>query len=234
MILTIEKMVKAGVHFGHPKSEQNPRMSPFIYTEKNNIQIIDIIQTYFYIKKTSRFLFESCSKGKRILFVGTNKYISRLIKKRANESDSWYVNKRWLGGLLTNWKTLQNSIIKLRELDWLEKKGYFSSLSKKETSHLKKKKNRLTKYFGGLKTMFNLPDIIIIAGQLKELNAIRESKILNITLITIVDTNCDPYLSDFFIPANDDSITSLDLIFNEFIGAIKEGRKTFLKMKMLK
>lgn len=225
MTLTIEKMYKAGLHFGHPISQRNPKMSPYIYTEKNNIQIIDIIKTYFYINKTSKFLFESCSQGKRILFVGTKKHISKLIEKTAKNSNSWYVNKRWIGGLLTNWKTIQKSIMKLREFEYLEKEGFFLSLSKKENSKLKKKKNKLNKYFGGIKTMFNLPDIIIIIGQLKELNAIKESQSLNIPIITIVDTNCDPNLSDFFIPANDDSITSLNLILNEFEKAIIEGYK---------
>lgn len=220
----LQKMIQAGVHFGHPKDQWNPKMLPYIYKEKNGIHIIDIVQTWFYLKKISKFLEESSSQGKQILFVGTKKQASKIIQLTALESESFFVNERWLGGLLTNWMTIQKSINKL---NYLEKKENFENFSKKDRVKIEKQKSRLEKYMGGLKTMTKLPDIVIIVGQRKELNAVKECKRLGIRTITLLDTNCNPMLADLFIPANDDSISSIKLILTELSKSIKVGRKIY-------
>lgn len=220
----LQKMIRAGVHFGHPKDQWNPKMLPYIYKEKNGIHIIDIIQTWFYLKKISKFLEESSAQGKQILFVGTKKQASKIIQLTALESESYFVNERWLGGLLTNWVTIQKSINKL---NYLEKQKNFEKVSKKDRVKIEKQKSRLEKYMGGLKTMTKLPDIVIIIGQRKELNAVKECKRLGIRTITLLDTNCNPMLADLFIPANDDSISSIKLILTELAKSIKIGRKIY-------
>ena len=220
----LQKMIQAGVHFGHPKDQWNPKMLPYIYKEKNGIHIIDIVQTWFYLKKISKFLEDSSAQGKQILFVGTKKQASKIIQLTALESDSFFVNERWLGGLLTNWVTIQKSINKL---NYLEKRENFETFSKKDRVKIEKQKSRLEKYMGGLKTMTKLPDIVIIVGQRKELNAVKECKRLGIRTITLLDTNCNPMLADLFIPANDDSISSIKLILTELSKSIKVGRKIY-------
>nr|YP_009330308.1 30S ribosomal protein S2 [Lambia antarctica]ANN39056.1 30S ribosomal protein S2 [Lambia antarctica] len=217
---TLQKMIQAGVHFGHPKDQWNPKMLPYIYKEKNGIHIIDIIQTWFYLKKISKFLEEACSQGKQILFVGTKKQASKIVEAVALDSNSFFVNERWLGGLLTNWTTIQKSIQKLNNL---QKQENFQKFSKKEKVKLEKQKQRLEKYIGGLKNIKKPPDIVIIIGQQKELNAVKECRKLGIRTITLLDTNCNPLLADLFVPANDDSIASIKLIINEFSKSIKKG-----------
>nr|ACQ90806.1 ribosomal protein S2 [Neglectella solitaria] len=216
-------MVRTGVHFGHQVRKWNPKMAPFIYAEKNGIHIIDLIQTYLYLNKVSQFLTEEASKGKTFLFVGTKKQVSRLIAKIALNCDSFYVNQRWLGGILTNWKTIKTSISKLNQLQNLKVTG----LSKKEIANLKKQKDKLEKYLGGLKKMSALPDVVIIVGQPDEINAVRECQNLGIRSITLLDTDCDPSLADLFVPANDDSIASLQFVLNHFLEAIKKGQKKY-------
>lgn len=224
----LQKMIQAGVHFGHPKDQWNPKMLPYIYKEKNGIHIIDIVQTWFYLKKISKFLEESCSQGKRILFVGTKKQASKIIESMAINSNSFFVNERWLGGLFTNWSTIQKSIYKLNNL---EKYENFKNYSKKEKVKLEKQKQKLEKYIGGLKKMNQLPDIVIIIGQQKELNAVKECQKLGIRTITLLDTNCNPLLADLFIPANDDSIASIKLILNELVKSIKNGHLLYQQTK---
>ncbi len=223
MKLTLEEMVKTGFHYGHQTKKWNPKMAPYIYMEKNNIHIIDLVQSYFFLKKTLKFLTLEASQGKTFLFVGTKKQMSRLIAKSALEANSFYVNQRWLGGMLTNWKTIQASINKLNNLQKLNIDGY----SKKEAAALKKEKDRLQKYLGGLKKMSKLPDVVIIIGQKEELNAVRECRKLGVRTITILDTDCDPTLADFFVPGNDDSIASIQLILDEFVLAIQNGKKLY-------
>nr|AYC64544.1 ribosomal protein S2 [Pseudoderbesia arbuscula] len=221
---TLQKMIQAGVHFGHPKDQWNPKMLPYIYKEKNGIHIIDIIQTWFYLKKISKFLEEACAQGKQILFVGTKKQASKIIQLTASESESFFVNERWLGGLLTNWATIQKSILKMNRL---QKQENFDNFSKKDKVKLEKQKQRLEKYIGGLKMMTKLPDIVIIVGQQKELNAVKECRKLGIRTISILDTNCNPLLADLFIPGNDDSISSIKLILTELAKSIKVGHSIY-------
>lgn len=221
MITKIDEMVKTGVHFGHQAKKWNPKMAPYIYAEKNGIHIIDLIQTYFFLKNIVNFLTSEAAQGKKFLFVGTKKQASRLIAKVALSCDSFYVNQRWLGGMLTNWKTIKTSIDKLNQLQNLD----YSNYSKKEIANFKKEKERLQKYLGGLKNMGSIPDVVIIVGQPDELNAVRECQKLGLRSVTILDTDCDPTLADLFVPANDDSVASLQLILSEFVEAIKKGQK---------
>nr|YP_009106176.1 ribosomal protein S2 [Binuclearia lauterbornii]AIT95051.1 ribosomal protein S2 [Binuclearia lauterbornii] len=227
MMTTIDEMVKTGMHFGHQAKKWNPKMAPYIYAERNGIHIIDLIQTYFYLKKVCKFLTENSAKGKTFLFVGTKKQASRLIAKTALNCNSFFVNQRWLGGMLTNWKTIKTSIDKLNELQ----KKDLDNFPKKEAANLKKEKERLQKYLGGLKNMTSIPDVVIIIGQPEELNAVYECQKLGLRSITILDTNCDPTLADLFIPANDDSVASIQLILTEFLEAIKKGEKQYKENK---
>ena len=173
----VQQMVSAGVHFGHRRRLRNPKMIPYIYTEKDDLQIIDLLQTYWYLKIASTYLFTACRNGKRILFVGTKKHVAKCIEQTANDCNSWYINKRWLGGLLTNWETMRKSIFKLqtenrRVFRCIKGPDGFSQKSKKENARLERRKKRLLKYFGGVQTMSELPDIVIIIGQQEEMNAV--------------------------------------------------------------
>ena len=242
----VQQMVLAGVHFGHRRRLRNPKMIPYIYTEKDDLQIIDLLQTYWYLKIASTYLFNACCHGQRILFVGTKGPLGQCIEQTANDCHSWYINKRWLGGLLTNWETMQKSILKLapfrgRRLPPSGAPGMVGSglrlaklanqKSKKGNPRMERQKKRLMKYLGGVQTMSQLPDIVIIVGQQKEMNAVRECQKLKIPSLTILDTDGDPSLTDFFIPANDDSLTSVQYILSKLSNAIKEGQKNFQKQK---
>nr|AYC64108.1 ribosomal protein S2 [Johnson-sea-linkia profunda] len=231
MILTVnvqqivQTMVSTGVHLGHQRSQQNPKMLPYIYREKDDLQIFDLRKTYSYLQRAVSFLSKASSRGKRVLFVGTKKHVAQCIEKTANECNSWYINKRWLGGILTNWKTMRQTIFQLQKED--------VSLSKKEKAQKERQRKRLLKYLGGVQTMFQLPDIVIIIGQQKEMKAVRECQKLKIPSLTILDTNCDPSLTNLFIPANDDSLASITYILNKFSKAIKEGQQNYEKKKQI-
>nr|ABX82632.1 ribosomal protein S2 [Trebouxia aggregata] len=227
MIKSIDEMVQVGMHFGHQARKWNPKMAPYIYAKRNGMHIIDLIQTYSHLKKVSQFLVEAASQEKTFLFVGTKKQATRLIAETALQCDSFYVNQRWLGGMLTNWKTIKTSIAKLNDLEFREKRGDFENLPKKEGATCKKEKERLQKYLGGLKKMFAIPDVVIIVGQPEEINAVRECQKLGIRSITILDTDCDPSLADLFVPANDDSVASLKLLLTNFLDSIQKGQKQF-------
>ena len=242
----VQQMVLAGVHFGHRRRLRNPKMIPYIYTEKDDLQIIDLLQTYWYLKIASTYLFNACCHGQRILFVGTKGPLGQCIEQTANDCHSWYINKRWLGGLLTNWETMQKSILKLapfrgrrlppsgasgRGGSGLRLAKLANQKSKKGNPRMERQKKRLMKYLGGVQTMSQLPDIVIIVGQQKEMNAVRECQKLKIPSLTILDTDGDPSLTDFFIPANDDSLTSVQYILSKLSNAIKEGQKNFQKQK---
>lgn len=225
MVKSIDQMVQVGMHLGHQARKGNPKMAPYIYGERNGIHIIDLIKTYSHLKNVSQFLTQSASQGKTFLFVGTKKQATRLIARTALECDSFFINQRWLGGMLTNWKTIKTSIARLNDLEFKEQKGDFEGLPKKEAAINKKEKERLNRYLGGLKKMTKKPDVVIIVGQLEEMNAVRECEKLGIPSITILDTDCDPTLADMFVPANDDSIPSLRFILNEFLHHIKKGKQ---------
>lgn len=225
MNLSLEQMVKAGMHFGHQARKWNPKMAPYIYGERNGIHLIDLVQTFSKLNEAKKFLTEQTSQGKTVLFVGTKNQASRLIAKAAIESNFFYVNHRWLGGMLTNWKTIRTSLSNLEKLEQRDNSGELDLLPKKEAANLKKLKDRLTKYLGGLKGMSRIPDVVIILGQPDEITAVYECQRLGIRSITVLDTDCDPSLADLFIPANDDSVTSIQLILNELVSSINSGRE---------
>ena len=220
-----EKMIEAGVHFGHQPRKRNPKMDPYILYTRDGFNVIDILCTYFELKKVSQFLMKSARQGKTFLFVGTSPQATTEIKKAALHCGSYYVNQRWLGGILTNWKTIKKSIGKLHYLESREKRGTFECLPKKESARYKKQRERLEKYLGGLQQMFAKPDVVIIVGQSEEINAVRECKKLGICTVTLLDTDCDPTLADFFVPANDDSASSIKFILSKFAKKIKKGKE---------
>nr|AKC35149.1 30s ribosomal protein S2 [Ulva sp. UNA00071828] len=234
MAITLEQMVQAGMHLGHPARKWNPKMKPFIYTEKDSIHLIDLIKTYVHLNYVCKFLTKSTSNGKKILFVGTKKQASNLIAETALNCNSFYVNEKWLGGMLTNWKTVYLSTKKLKNLEIQEKKGLLNKLPKKEAANLIKKKEKLNKYLGGMKNMEVLPDIVIIIGQHEEINALKECNKLGIRSISILDTDCDPSISDLIVPANDDSMPSIKLLLQEFELSIKQGQEIFNTKKNMK
>lgn len=234
MAITLEQMVQAGMHLGHPARKWNPKMKPFIYTEKDSIHLIDLIKTYVHLNYVCKFLTKSTSNGKKILFVGTKKQASNLIAETALNCNSFYVNEKWLGGMLTNWKTVYLSTKKLKNLEIQEKKGLFNKLPKKEAANLIKKKEKLNKYLGGMKNMEVLPDIVVIIGQHEEINALKECNKLGIRSISILDTDCDPSISDLIVPANDDSMPSIKLLLQEFEFSIKQGQEIFNTKKNMK
>jgi small subunit ribosomal protein S2 len=224
MQVTLEQMVKAGMHFGHQARKWNPKMAPYIYGERNGIHLIDLVQTFSKLKEIKTFLNEQASQGKTFLFVGTKAQASRLISQAAVESNSYYVNHRWLGGMLTNWKTIRGSLANLDRLEQLEANGELETLPKKEAANLKKTRERLTRYLGGLKGMTKVPDVVIIVGQPDEITAVYECNRLGIRTVTILDTDCDPSLADLSIPANDDSVTSIQLLLQEMVSSIQAGK----------
>lgn len=227
MVTSIKEMVEAEMHFGHQTRKWNPKMASYIYAERNGIHIIDLIQTYYHLKKVSTFLTQAAGQGNKFLFVGTKKQASKLVAQAALQCNSHFVNQRWLGGMLTNWKTIKASIKKLNELERKEKNKEFDILPKKQAAMYRKEKERLQKYLSGLQKMDSIPDIVIIIGQIEEMNAVKECQKLNLRSVTILDTDCDPMVADLFIPANDDSVSSLKIILNEFVQAINIGKKNY-------
>jgi small subunit ribosomal protein S2 len=260
-MIPIEDLLEAGVHFGHRVNKWNPKMAPYIFGERNGVHIIDLIQTLGYLEEAYAFLTKyqsprrgsapgatktsSGALGNKVLFVGTKKQVSSIIQKQAENCNAHYVNHRWLGGLLTNWKTMKLCVNKLNTL----KSEHFGSIgssesgttTKKERAVLKKQYDKLTKFYGGIQNMSEIPEIVIIVGQDVEQNAVEECQKLAMTrssttgnpgaktssvlsalprTITILDTNCDPSKADLFIPANDDSTKSVELILSKLAEAI--------------
>lgn len=221
--IKIAQLLAASVHFGHKTSRWNPRMFPYIYTEKNGTHIIDLVQTSKLLQQACDYVQSAAKRGKTFLFVGTKPQAVNIIKEEALRSTSFYVNHRWYGGLLTNWQTFTVRIKKLRKLE-REEKTLFSSLQKKETANLRKQLQKLQIQLAGIKKMNVLPDIMIVVDQQRELTAIREANRLKIPIISILDSNCDPNLIDIPIPGNDDSVKSIKLIINALSNSIIKGK----------
>lgn len=234
MVTSINEMVKAEMHFGHHTRKWNPKMTPYIYAKRNGIYVIDLIQTYYHLQKVSKFLTEAASQGKKFLFIGTKKQASKLVAQAALQCDSHFVNQRWLGGMLTNWKTIKASIQQLNEIEVREKNKEFLALPKKQAATYKKRKEKLAKYLSGLQTMTSIPDVVIIIGQVEEINAVKECEKLNLRTVTILDTDCNPMLADLFVPANDDSVSSIKILLNEFMQSILAGQKIYKEKKSSK
>ena len=226
--ISLSQLLEAGVHFGHKAYRWNPKMFPYIYSEINNIHILDLVQSATLLKKASNYLELNATKEKTFLFVGTKHQASTLIALEAKRCNSHYVNHRWLGGMLTNWTTIKKRIKRLKDLEEQEANGTFDLLTKKEVSMRRKELQKLQKHLNGIKTMKQLPDIAIIIDQKRELTAISECKKLGIPVVSLLDTNCDPDLVDIPIPGNDDAIRSIKLILNVLTDSIIRGQ---LKIK---
>jgi small subunit ribosomal protein S2 len=224
-VVSLAELLESGVHFGHQTRRWNPKMSQYIYTARNGVHIIDLVQTAQLIEEAYEFVRGEADSGKRFLFIGTKRQAAAIIKQEALRSGSHFVNQRWLGGMLTNWETIRGRVERLKELEELENSGALDKRPKKEASVLRRELGKLEKYLGGIKTMRRLPDLVIVVDQRREYNAIQECQKLGIPIISLLDTNCDPDLVDVPIPANDDAIRSVKLILGKISDAIIEGRR---------
>lgn len=224
-VVSLAELLESGVHFGHQTRRWNPKMSQYIYTARNGVHIIDLVQTAQLIEEAYEFVRGEADRGKRFLFIGTKRQAAGIIKQEALRSGSHFVNQRWLGGMLTNWETIRGRVERLKELEELENSGALDKRPKKEASVLRRELGKLEKYLGGIKTMRRLPDLVIVVDQRREYNAIQECQKLGIPIISLLDTNCDPDLVDVPIPANDDAIRSVKLILGKISDAIIEGRR---------
>ena len=226
-VISMKSLLEAGVHFGHQTRRWNPKMGKYIYTSRNGIHIIDLQKTSEMIDVAYKALFDIAAEGGKVLFVGTKKQSQEPVKEAAEKSGQYYVNQRWLGGTLTNFKTIKRSIKKLHDLYKMEKDGTFDVLPKKEVIGLRKEMARLEKFLGGIKEMRKAPQALFIIDPRKERNAILEARILNIPVFGIVDTNCDPDDIDYVIPGNDDAIRAIRLFASSIADACIEGRQIF-------
>lgn len=223
-IVSLEELLEAGVHFGHQARRWNPKMFPYIYTERNGVHIIDLVQTAQLLNNACEFVKKSAQEGKTFLFLGTKRQAAGIIANEAIRSNSFYVNQRWLGGMLTNWSTIKSRVERLNELEKKDSNGFIDNLPKKESSIIRKELERLRKHLDGIKHMKNLPDLVIIVDQKKEATAIQECIKLGVPTICMLDTNCNPEIVDVPIPANDDAIRSIKLILSKISDSILEGR----------
>nr|QWK41791.1 ribosomal protein S2 [Protohalopteris sp.] len=226
--IELAQLLDAGVHLGHKAHRWNPKMFPYIYTERNGVHILDLIQTTEFLKRACDFSKKAAQKNQTFLFVGTKKQAASLIANEAQRCGAFYVNHRWLGGMLTNWVTIKNRIHRLKDLEEQEKNNFFKNLPKKEVSNLKKELEKLKKYFNGVKGMEKIPDIIVIIDQKREIIAIQEALSLEIPIISILDTNCDPSLTTIPIPGNDDAISSIKYIIKNLVDSICLGQQNSL------
>ncbi|AHM56631.1 30S ribosomal protein S2 [Peptoclostridium acidaminophilum DSM 3953] len=224
-VISMKQLLEAGVHFGHQTRRWNPKMAKYIFTERNGIYIIDLQKTVKKVEEAYRFVKEAAETGKPVLFVGTKKQAQEAIKQEAERCNMFYVNERWLGGMLTNHKTIKIRIDRLRELDKMEEDGTFAVLPKKEVIKLKAEKGKLEKYLNGIKDMPELPAVIFIVDPRKERIAVKEAHKLGIPVVGIVDTNCDPDEMDYPIPGNDDAIRAVKLITATMADAIILARQ---------
>ena len=222
--ITLAQFLDAGVHFGHKAYRWNPKMFPYIYTERSNIHILDLVQSAQLLKQANKYVQSEAEKNKTFLFVGTKRQASSLIAQEAKRCSSFYVNHRWLGGMLTNWVTLKSRIERLKTLEKEEADLVFDLLPKKEASLRKKELEKLRKHLNGIKDMPKLPDVAIIVDQKREITAVRECRKLGIPIVSILDTNCDPDLVDVPIPGNDDAVRSIKLILQSLTDSIKAGQ----------
>ncbi len=224
-VVTIKQLLEAGVHFGHHTRRWNPKMADYIFTERNGIYIIDLQKTVKKFEEAYAYVRELSAQGGTLLFIGTKKQAADAIKEEAERCGMFYVNERWPGGMMTNFKTIKNSINKLNTLTKMNEDGTWASLTKKEAAAKVKELNDLEKNYGGIKTMTALPSAVFIVDPKKEANAVLEAKKLGIPVIAIVDTNCDPDDADYIIPGNDDAIRAIKLIASLLADAVIEGKQ---------
>lgn len=219
------ELLEAGVHFGHQTQRWNPKMKPYIYGARNGIYVIDLRKTTDMLDKAYDIVREAAAKNKNILFVGTKKQSAEVIAEEAKRAGAYYINRRWLGGLLTNFETIRGRVSKLRELEDFIESGHVDKLPKKEVAQLQRQLSKLSKTLGGIKEMRGLPELIFIVDQQKEIIAIQEANKLNIPVICLADTNANPDNIDYLIPGNDDAIRSIKLITSKLADAILEGKQ---------
>lgn len=224
-VISMKQLLEAGVHFGHQTRRWNPKMKRYIFTERNGIYIIDLQKTVKKVEEAYNFTKNLAAEGGKILFVGTKKQAQDSVKEEAQRSGMYYVNQRWLGGTLTNFETIQKRIKRLKDIEKMQENGTFDVLPKKEVVQLKKELERLEKFLGGIKDMKDLPDALFIIDPRKERIAVAEARKLNIPIIGIVDTNCDPDEIDVVIPANDDAIRAVKLLTSKMADAILEAKQ---------
>jgi small subunit ribosomal protein S2 len=223
-VVSLAQMMESGVHFGHQTRRWNPKMSPYIYTSRNGVHIIDLVQTAQLMDEAYNYVRQGSEQGKKFLFVGTKRQAAGIVAQEALRCGSHYVNQRWLGGMLTNWSTIKTRVDRLKELERREESGALDLLPKKEASVLRRELAKLQKYLGGIKTLRKVPDVVIVVDQRREYNAVQECQKLGVEIVSMLDTNCDPDLVDIPIPANDDAIRSIKLIVGKLADAIYEGR----------
>ena len=222
--ITMKELLEAGVHFGHQTKRWNPKMKEYIFGERNGIYIIDLQRTLKLFKEAMRFVTEMAAQGKTVLFVGTKRQAQEAIAEEAKRCGMYYVNHRWLGGLLTNWATVQKSIQRLKELEAMAETGDYGNRPKKEIIRLERERKALEQSLAGIKEMDRLPDLLFVVDSSKEEIAVREARKLKIPVVAVVDTNCDPDLVDFPIPGNDDALRAIRLFASKVADAVLEGK----------
>jgi small subunit ribosomal protein S2 len=221
----MKELLEAGVHFGHQSERWNPKMKKYIYSSRNGIHVIDLLKTIPLIERAYNFVKETSEKNGKVLFVGTKKQAQEAIEAEAKRCSMFFVSQKWLGGTLTNFKTLKKNIAKLKEIEKMEADGLFEKLPRKEVANLKREHRKLERGLGGVRDMSELPSILFIVDSKKETIAIKEAKKLGIPIVAIVDTNCDPDEVNYHIPANDDAIRSIKLLTSLVAEAVLEGRQ---------
>ena len=224
-VISMKHLLEAGVHFGHQTRRWNPKMAPYIFTERNGIYIIDLQKTVKKIDEAYMFMRNLAMEGKTVLFVGTKKQAQESIQCEAERCNMYYVNNRWRGGMLTNFRTIRTRIDRLNEIDKMEEAGQFDVLPKKEVVKLQHEREKLLNNLGGIRKMKKVPDALFVVDPRKEHIAVSEARALNIPIVAIVDTNCDPDEIDYVIPGNDDAIRAVKLIAGKMADAILEGKQ---------
>ena len=224
-VISMKQLLEAGVHFGHQPRRWNPKMAPYIYTERNGIYIIDLQKSVGKVDEAYNAIRDCVANGGKILFVGTKKQAQDSIKNESERCGMFYVNQRWLGGMLTNFKTIQSRVARLKKIEEMAEDGTFEVLPKKEVIQLKREQEKLEKNLGGIKEMQDIPDMIFVVDPRKERICIQEAHTLGIPLVGICDTNCDPEELDYVIPGNDDAIRAVKLIVSKMADAVIEGNQ---------
>ena len=224
-VISMKQLLEAGVHFGHQTRRWNPKMKKYIFTERNGIYIIDLQKTVKKVDEAYNFIKSVSEEGGKVLFVGTKKQAQESVKEEAERAGHYCVNQRWLGGILTNYKTISKRVKRISEIEKMEEDGTFDVLPKKEVVEIKKEYDRLIKFLGGIRDMKSMPQALFVVDPRKERNAIAEAHKLNIPIVGIVDTNCDPDEIDYVIPANDDAIRAVKLLTGKMADAIIEGQQ---------
>jgi len=224
-VISMKQLLEAGVHFGHQTRRWNPKMAPYIFTDRNGIYIIDLQKTVKKVEEAYNFVKQLASEGDTILFVGTKKQAQEAVREEAERCGMFYVNQRWLGGMLTNFQTIRRRIDRLQELEKMEADGTLERLPKKEVAQLMHEKEKLQKFLGGIKEMRRLPGALFVIDPRKERIAVAEARKLGIPIVAIVDTNCDPDEVDYVIPGNDDAIRAVRLLTGKMAEAVLEGRQ---------